>query len=145
MAQCAASKRSWKRLAWMKPCARLAYRKAIPLPSASLNWSGRNNFFLTNMSNRIFVTLFIIGLFIGCAPNHTAQPLRLNSTETSTPVAASESPTPEIMPTAPSGLSSKVAAFYYPWYGNPSVDGQWIHWTENNHFPSGDIASDYYP
>ena len=97
------------------------------------------------MSNRIFVTLFIIGLFIGCAPNHTAQPLRLNSTETSTPVAASESATPETMPTASSGLSSKVAAFYYPWYGNPSVDGQWIHWTENNHFPSGDIAGDYYP
>jgi hypothetical protein len=38
-----------------------------------------------------------------------------------------------------------VAAFYYPWYGNPSTDGEWIHWTQNNHVPPDDIASDYYP
>jgi hypothetical protein len=38
-----------------------------------------------------------------------------------------------------------VAAFYYPWYGNPAVNGQWIHWTQNNHVPPDDIASDYYP
>lgn len=41
--------------------------------------------------------------------------------------------------------SYKVAAFYYPWYGNPKVDGEWIHWTQNNHTPPEDIASDYYP
>jgi len=44
--------------------------------------------------------------------------------------------------------SSRVAAFYYPWYGNPSVDGHWVHWNQNiNLFfnPPLDISSDYYP
>ena len=22
----------------------------------------------------------------------------------------------------------RVHAFYYPWYGNPTVDGGWSHW-----------------
>ena len=41
--------------------------------------------------------------------------------------------------------STRVAAFYYPWYGNPTVDGQWIHWEQNSHQPPQDIGSDYYP
>ncbi|RPJ18655.1 MAG: alpha-mannosidase, partial [Chloroflexi bacterium] len=41
--------------------------------------------------------------------------------------------------------SYRVAAFYYPWYGNPEIDGDWIHWTQNNHLPPEDISSDYYP
>jgi hypothetical protein len=39
--------------------------------------------------------------------------------------------------------SYKVAAFYYPWYGNPATDGKWIHWTEAG--SPKDIASDYFP
>jgi hypothetical protein len=42
-------------------------------------------------------------------------------------------------------VSYKVAAFYYPWYGNPKIDGQWIHWQSHNHQPPEDISSDYYP
>lgn len=38
-----------------------------------------------------------------------------------------------------------VAAFYYPWYGNPTFNGQWIHWEQNGHSPPQDIGSDYYP
>jgi hypothetical protein len=41
--------------------------------------------------------------------------------------------------------SYQVAAFYYPWYGNPAVDGQWIHWEQNGHQPPQDIGSDYFP
>jgi len=41
--------------------------------------------------------------------------------------------------------SYKVAAFYYPWYGNPAMDKTWIHWDQNNHLPPNDIASDYFP
>ena len=41
--------------------------------------------------------------------------------------------------------SYRVGAFYYPWYGNPSTDGEWIHWTQNGHTPPKDIASDYMP
>jgi hypothetical protein len=25
-------------------------------------------------------------------------------------------------------VSSRVATFYYPWYGTPAVDGKWAHW-----------------
>jgi glycoprotein endo-alpha-1,2-mannosidase len=38
-----------------------------------------------------------------------------------------------------------VSIFYYPWYGTPSRDGQWIHWSQNAHTPPADIASNYYP
>jgi hypothetical protein len=41
--------------------------------------------------------------------------------------------------------SYKVAAFYYPWYGNPETDGEWIHWSQNGHLPPEDIGADYYP
>ena len=41
--------------------------------------------------------------------------------------------------------SYKVAAFYYPWYGNPKIDGEWIHWDQNKHQPPQDIGSDYFP
>ena len=43
--------------------------------------------------------------------------------------------------------SYRVGAFYYGWYGNPQVDGQWVHWesTALSLFPPEDISSDYYP
>jgi hypothetical protein len=44
-----------------------------------------------------------------------------------------------------SSLSVNTSIFYYPWYGNPPNDGQWIKWTQNNHKPPDDIASNYYP
>ena len=63
------------------------------------------------------------------------------------PVIASETVEPETTPTIVAGSdpSYKVAAFYYPWYGNPETDGTWIHWTQNNHLPPDDIAADYFP
>jgi glycoprotein endo-alpha-1,2-mannosidase len=41
--------------------------------------------------------------------------------------------------------SQRVGAFYYPWYGNPETDAEWIHWNDNNHRPPADITSDYFP
>jgi hypothetical protein len=41
--------------------------------------------------------------------------------------------------------SPLVSIFYYPWYGTPSSDGQWQHWSQNGHSPPADIASNYYP
>jgi hypothetical protein len=40
-----------------------------------------------------------------------------------------------------------VAAFYYPWYGNPAVNGEWVHWESNGPVfnPPLDVSSDYYP
>ena len=43
------------------------------------------------------------------------------------------------------GLNVKTSAFYYPWYGNPSTDGSWIHWQQNGHSPADDIGANYYP
>jgi len=41
--------------------------------------------------------------------------------------------------------SSRVAAFYYPWYRTPDVDGYWDHWGDGEFNPPLDIPSDYYP
>jgi hypothetical protein len=41
--------------------------------------------------------------------------------------------------------AAKVTAFYYPWYGLPSVDGAYQHWNQHGHTPPDDIASSYYP
>jgi glycoprotein endo-alpha-1,2-mannosidase len=38
-----------------------------------------------------------------------------------------------------------VSIFYYPWYGTPAHDGQWLHWNQNGHTPPLDIASQFYP
>lgn len=103
--------------------------------------------FRNHMPTRVFAPLFAIGFLAACVPNHAIQTPSLNSIAASTSVSASESATPEITPTTVEGpgLSYRVAAFYYPWYGNPTIDGQWFHWTQNNHVPPDDIASDYFP
>ena len=55
-----------------------------------------------------------------------------------------------------------LQSFYYPWYGTPEVDGNWVHWnhvimphwskiesrkylTGSNHNPPDDIGANYYP
>jgi len=99
------------------------------------------------MPARILALVLVIGFFTACASNDVIQPPGLHSTESIAPVVASEPATPEftLASTSEPEPSYKVAAFYYPWYGNPAVDGQWIHWTQNNHLPPKDISSDYYP
>jgi hypothetical protein len=99
------------------------------------------------MPIRVFILLFVIACMAACTGNSVIQSASPDSTQTSTPVVISESATPELTPTEIEGtdLSYKVAAFYYPWYGNPDTDGEWIHWTQNNHLPPDDIASDYFP
>eukprot|EP00299_Pterocystis_sp_00344_P007974 c2833_g1_i2.p1 GENE.c2833_g1_i2~~c2833_g1_i2.p1 ORF type:complete len:392 (-),score=85.60 c2833_g1_i2:52-1227(-) len=75
--------------------------------------------------------------------------------------ALPESVTPIPIPSRPS--SSRVHAFYYPWYGNLEFDSKWLHWNheyiphwnnhirslfqsyQGNHKPPNDIASLYYP
>jgi len=99
------------------------------------------------MPTRIFTLLLLIGFFTACTPENPTEAPSFSFVETVTPSVVSESATPEITPTAieTAGISYRVAAFYYPWYGNPDIDGQWIHWTQNNHIPPDDIASDYFP
>ena len=47
--------------------------------------------------------------------------------------------------TSGGSVSTRVQTFFYPWYGTPSVDGNWIHWEQNGHSPPDDIASQFYP
>jgi glycoprotein endo-alpha-1,2-mannosidase len=66
------------------------------------------------------------------------------------PAAAAET----VAAAAPATPSSRVIAFYYPWYGNPATDGAYANW---NHpvavrneppraFPGGDdIGANFYP
>ena len=58
-------------------------------------------------------------------------------------------------------MNYNVHVFYYPWYGNPTVDGQYIHWNHEivphwrasvaEHYPTGwhsapdDIGAKFYP
>jgi len=55
------------------------------------------------------------------------------------------SPTPTLPPIVGSEPSYRVAAFYYPWYKNPTVDGAWDHWEGPDFRPPLDVSSDYYP
>jgi glycoprotein endo-alpha-1,2-mannosidase len=40
---------------------------------------------------------------------------------------------------------ARVAAFYYPWYGNAARDGGFWHWSQNGRTPPFDLASDFFP
>jgi len=39
----------------------------------------------------------------------------------------------------------RVAAFFYPWYGTPAVDGDFRHWQPRGAASAGEIASAFYP
>jgi glycoprotein endo-alpha-1,2-mannosidase len=41
--------------------------------------------------------------------------------------------------------SSRVAIFFYPWYGTPERDGSYQHWNQHGSEPPESIASSYYP
>ncbi|MGZ4387072.1 MAG: alpha-mannosidase [Gaiellaceae bacterium] len=40
---------------------------------------------------------------------------------------------------------TSVAIFYYPWWGNPTRDGKYLHWNADGHLPPQTIASEYFP
>lgn len=69
------------------------------------------------------------------------------------PVATVQAPLPTTAVPPDAGLppvegpapNPRVAAFYYPWYGNPTVDGRWVHWDQPESEPPEIVASDYYP
>jgi glycoprotein endo-alpha-1,2-mannosidase len=46
---------------------------------------------------------------------------------------------------AQTSSSRPTSIFYYPWYGNPTWDGSYLHWDQNGHIPPLDLATSYYP
>ncbi len=97
-----------------------------------------------------FFALTFVLLLVACSlpSGSTSTPAPLASATPTPPppatvtLSATARPLPPVEGPDP---SDKVAAFYYPWYGNPATDGEWIHWTQGGHTPPNDIASDYYP
>ena len=41
--------------------------------------------------------------------------------------------------------SARSAIFFYPWYSNARLDGQYGHWAQGGHAPPFDIASGFFP
>lgn len=72
-------------------------------------------------------------------------PAQVNSTPLPEANATVLVPVSTLPPVEGADPSYKVAAFYYPWYGNPTTDGEWIHWGDTGFHPPLDIPSDYYP
>jgi len=72
----------------------------------------------------------------------------VNLVPTPTPTQAptpTQTPTITLPPIVGPDPSTRVAAYYYPWYGNPDVDTHWVHWEEGGFTPPLDISSDFYP
>jgi hypothetical protein len=88
--------------------------------------------------------LLVMAIFLlaACTPATPTSPPTTAVVATLTPTQPAETPLPSVAGPDP---SYKVAAFYYPWYGNPQFDGEWIHWTQAGNQPPKNIASDYYP
>ncbi len=89
--------------------------------------------------NKALILIFAL-IVVGCnaAPGTIPTILPEMTKAVSTPAAS----LPAVEGLEP---SYQVGAFYYPWYGNPITDGEWIHWNDDNHTPPTDITSDYYP
>jgi hypothetical protein len=88
---------------------------------------------------KVFI-LTVVFLLAACnlpieEPSTPTPPATVISPASVTPLPPIEGPDP----------SDKIGAFYYPWYGNPATDGEWIHWTQEGYLPPKDIASDYFP
>jgi glycoprotein endo-alpha-1,2-mannosidase len=47
--------------------------------------------------------------------------------------------------TAEATAPVRVAIFYYPWYGTPSLDGAYEHWQQRGYRPPASISSAFYP
>ena len=95
---------------------------------------------------KIFIWILLtILIFQACIPApESFSPTATNEILSSTATAELfvELDLPPVTGTEP---SNRIAAFYYPWYHTPQVDGFWDHWGEGDFHPPLDIASDYYP
>jgi tRNA A-37 threonylcarbamoyl transferase component Bud32 len=78
----------------------------------------------------------------GPAPAPATPTLAAPAVEATSPPEPVPAALPAVSGPAP---SQDVAAFYYPWYGNPEIDGEWIHWQQNGRTPPSNLATDYSP
>ncbi len=79
------------------------------------------------------------------APAQTVAPTPEPSGPPIQPPTPSPTPAPTLPPVDEPDPSYHVAAFYYPWYRNADLDGEWRHWNEPYFKPPLSISSDFYP
>lgn len=98
----------------------------------------------------ILLFFLILALTVGCTPASPAPTLPPSASATPTSGLQPTSPppatpTPTLPPIPDTEPSYRVAAFYYPWYRTPDVDGEWVHWEQGGLNPPAWIAADFYP
>jgi len=97
------------------------------------------------MKKGLLVLLMVVLALSACTtPQEIVSTLAPTPTLTLT-LTPAPTPAPTFPPVTGPEPSLQVAAFYYPWYGNPDNDFKWIHWEEARKNPPLDISSDYYP
>ena len=52
---------------------------------------------------------------------------------------------PDLRPAARVPAEPRTAIFYYPWYGTPDHDGEFVHWSQNGAAPPDAIATAFFP
>ena len=97
----------------------------------------------------IILCLILVALISSCdpVPEQIISPADTQSGFTQSVVdedlsTSTPDPKADWPPVVGSQPSTRVAAFYYPWYSTREVDGHSDHWGWN---PPEDIASDYFP
>ena len=51
----------------------------------------------------------------------------------------------ELRVSAGDAPNPRVHIFYYPWYGAPPFENEYVHWVQGGHTPPKDIGSSFYP
>ncbi|RZV47450.1 MAG: hypothetical protein EX267_01160 [Acidimicrobiia bacterium] len=98
----------------------------------------------------LLTTLVLLLVGSACAGDDsgaaTSAPTTSAPTTTTTTTPQPTTTTTTLPPVEGPDPSYRVAAFYYPWYGDPDSYGEWWHWDNpQGPEPPSDIASDYYP
>jgi glycoprotein endo-alpha-1,2-mannosidase len=102
--------------------------------SITFNWIGGNM-----RKVAFYVTLIL--LFTAACSNTSSGEINQNSSSSLTALTSTPA-WPAVIGPNP---STRIAAFYYPWYFNLKVDGKWVHWDQGGYHPPQDIGSDFYP
>src|SRR3990172_2233626 len=80
--------------------------------------------------------LALVVLLTACSGPAATKPVLPSAT----PIQATQPASTPLPPVEGPDPSYKVAAFYYGWYGNVSLDPEWYHWDDPQ-----ELSADYYP
>ncbi len=100
----------------------------------------------------LVVAVALAGVAGGLALNALATPIAsplpsFVAAPPTIPLTLPPTPQPTAVPTRNEAgpPSSRVTAFYYGWYGTPTIDGRWRHWGQGGHTPPDDLGAAFQP